>query len=79
MEIASSATSTWQDLDLLSARHVQIGGYIWEGVGFGSEKERASWEVMESMVGVIVVDSRSFLSSFFEKLVNYHGVGFESF
>ena len=37
----------------------------------------ASWEVLESIVGVIVVAGRSFLSGFLEMLANYHGVGLE--
>ena len=43
------------------------------------ELDGVSWEVLESVIGAIVVAGRLFLSSFFEKLVNYYGVGLESF
>ena len=40
LEIASSATGMWQDLILLSTRHVQIQKVLHGGAGIGGEKER---------------------------------------
>jgi len=77
MEIASSATGTWQDLVLLSVGSACINGRVSLGRRWGWK--RASWEVLESIIGVIVVAGRSFLSGFFETLANYHTVGLESF
>ena len=78
MEIASSATGTWQDLVLLSVGSACT--YRWEGLS------REVLGLEASVLGgvgidhcVIVVAGRSFLSGFFEKLANYHAVGLESF
>ena len=64
---------------LVCDRHVAGFGLIVRSEGLSREVLELDGRVGASWVGVIVVAGRSFLSGFFDKLANYHGIGLESF